>query len=183
MLASLTDLKARLKITGTDQDSFLTTLLTNASEMLKSWIGREIEAADYDEYYDGGKGYIILKHWPVNSLTALKEVWASGEETDVDSTDYVLYSESGLIVLRSGSFVDRLQGVHVQYNAGWSTVPEEIQEATLQLASMLYKLADQGEGRLGKNSISVPSGGTLSYVHQLPEATLSSIQRYRRVAI
>ena len=180
MLATLADFKIFLNIDSADtsQDTFLTSCLTNAGAIVERYLNRKIEAADYDEKYDGGgNNFIILNYMPINSISSLKD----GDDT-ISVDDYVYYADSGIVKLKSGYFEDGIQNVQISYNAGYTTVPDVIEEATLEIAALLYKGSDAGEGRLGKASISIPEGGgTLSFVNKLPDLVLLGLRSYRKV--
>lgn len=179
MLAGLSELKEYLGIQNASQDTFLTACLERASAIIEDYLQRKIEAADYSEKYDGKRAnFIILEHYPVNSVTELKD----GDDV-ISADDYVLYEKEGIIRLKSGYFNNGLQNVQVQYNAGYTNVPQAIEEACLEIATMIYKNADTGEGRLGKGSISIPEGGTLRYVSKLSPLLQEALRSYRRVVV
>jgi len=172
------DLKEYLNISGTSQDALLTKIANRASAVIEDWLGRTIQAATYTEKHDGGDNFIVVKHTPINSITSLVD-----DSVTVATSKYVYYSESGIVKLKSGYFTSGLQKVEITYNGGYSTVPDVITEAAIELGSLMYKELDAGEGRLGKGSISIPEGGTLSFIRKLNPMLIEALKRYRRVNV
>lgn len=74
MLGSLDALKTLLGITSTTQDTLLEQLLAAASESIKRYTHRDLEAGLYTEYQDGnGCRDLILRQRPVTSIASLWE--------------------------------------------------------------------------------------------------------------
>jgi len=179
MLADLQSLKDFLNISGTEADAFLTKCLQYASGAIKSYLRREIEAADYDEYYDGtGTSDLFVREWPVVSVSLLE---VGGVEVPDDG--YVVYAESGRIHLTNGHFPSGHRNVHIQYRAGYESIPEEIELACIELAGLIWRDSTQGKGHLGQSDISVREGGTIRLVRRLPPYLQEALKSYRRLAI
>ena len=122
----------------------------------------------------------MLRHYPINSVSSLAE-----DEAAVDSDDYVFY-ENGIIKLKAGFFSNGIQNIEISYNAGYAAdnIPATITEASLEIAVLLYKGSDAGEGRLGKASISQgQGGGTLSFINQLSGPLQEALRNHKRIAI
>lgn len=184
-LAAITGLKTFLHIEDDDQDDFLTSLAARASAKLDTYLGRTIEAAAYTEYYDGdGTGTLLLKERPVNSLTTL-----TVDGVAVDSEDWHLYAAQGRVVLvdgydLSGTFTKGIANVYAAYNAGYASVPADLQAVCTELAALMFQDSAQGANWLGKKSETLPSGaGTLALMHALCDMSLATLDRYRRIAI
>lgn len=139
---TLADLKEHLDIDSTDtgKDNFLINVLNAAWKMAVNYIGHDLTTANYVEYYSGdGSENVLLKHYPVNSITSiyidsLRE-WAA--QTLIDSTDYFFDANTGLVTLFQGqaSFQAGLGNVKVSYNAGYSTIPYDAQRGLIILAA------------------------------------------------
>jgi len=182
MVVDKSALKIFLNIPTADtgQDTLITALAATACGIMENYLGRVIEAADYtEEKHDGGDEMIIVKHRPLNSVSALTDYLST-----VASTSYTFYTDSGIVQLYSGHFTARPNGVLITYNGGFETVPSAITEATLQIGAMLYKESDAGEGRLGKVSIAAPQGaGTLAFIRKLDPMLLKALDRYIEVNV
>ncbi len=173
-----TEIKEYLKITGTSQDALLTKIASRAQEILEGYLSRKIEQATYTEKHDGGEPLILVKNRPIISVTSLKD-----NGVTVDASKYVVYNESGIVALKSGYFTSGLQKVEITYDAGYATVPELIKEAALEIAMLIYKDIDAGEGRFGKTGVSVPQTGNLNFIRQLNPATRLGLGKYKEVPV
>jgi len=100
-LTAKATLKTLLGVSDTSLDAVIDLLIPQADEMIKGYLGREIEQATYTEYYSGsGNQVIVLNQTPVQSITSVNEDSDGyfGEGTDafpaasllVEGTDYVL---------------------------------------------------------------------------------------------
>ena len=179
MLATLSALKSFLNISGTEADTFLTDCLKYATGIIHRYVGRQIEATDYDEYYDGtASNFVILNEYPIVSVSLLK----SGD-TMISSDDYKIYQEKGIIKLTSGYFTRGDQNIQVQYRGGYETVPEELALVCVEIAALIYRDSGVSEGRLGRASLNLREGGTVQYVRRLPEYFQNILKSYRRVSI
>ena len=92
------------------------------------------ELCDYDEEF------IALNHYPILEVVSVAVNTASYGEAEVwvtlDSTDYILYPDEGLIKLVSGKKPTiKEKSVKVTYKAGYVAVPEAIKFACIQLCS------------------------------------------------
>lgn len=89
-LTTVANVKTQLRITGSDQDTILTDLVSAVDARLKRLIGRNIEATDYTEWHDGYlEDELALRQFPVIRVNAV----LSGEDTALSVT----YSGSAII--------------------------------------------------------------------------------------
>ncbi len=173
-IITATDLKSYLEIIGTGQDTLLGNIATRANSLIQAFLNRNIEAADYTEKHDGGDNFIIVKNPPINSISSLTD-----NGTAVSTSDYVYYSDSGIVKLKNKYFTNLLQGVEISYNGGFSTVPDVIVEATLEIGAIIYKETDAGEGRLGKGSLSMNQIGSIQINRRISPILMEALKRYR----
>lgn len=141
MIATLSELKSYLGITGSSEDTLLGLLLDSANDFVLGYICREIESATFTEYFDGDwQTEILLKNYPVTSITSFEynsgtlntPVW-----TTVDPTLYKNSPNTGKIFL-SFYKIRGFQNYKVVYVAGYTTIPWDIKLATLKIASGYY---------------------------------------------
>jgi len=90
--------------------------------------------------------------------------------------DYVANIDAGILY---GSFLSQYQSVLVRYTAGYSTIPYDVQQATMMIASRIYK------GRFRDPGLSSESLGGYSY-SQRSSADIDSearemLRQYRRL--
>jgi hypothetical protein len=82
---------------------------------------------------------IVLDHRPVLSVTSLSE---SG--TALSATDYMVDNRWGVVYRQAGSYQDSewVQGrnnISITYVTGWSIIPPEVRQATLQILEHLWE--------------------------------------------
>lgn len=149
----------------------ITTVIPMVQAEFENYTGRIVDADDLDERYDGRNAEaIILKSAPVNSIASVSVFDDDGNETTIASTDYRLDSDAGVLFalatidgdgfgsvggLGDAPARNRLpayrwpygrRNVRVQYNAGWSTVPSDLNLAAIRRVCDL--VLDRGESRL-----------------------------------
>lgn len=155
MLVELDDLKTRLGIAlgDTTQDAFLTTEIAIFSETVSNYCNRVFDQTSFTEtfYHQdiGDETSYMLYHFPIISVTSVTE-------KDVDQADVVLTSRVNnrlgqLKVLNSSSFIGRLfqnyttsASIEVVYEAGYATIPLDIQEAVMSLIQVRYNKKQSG---------------------------------------
>ncbi len=176
MLVSLGLVKGFLNVSSSDtsQDSWLTNLMTAADATVKSYLGQNIEPANYLEFYEGtGTRFLPLRQRPV---TAINNLWvdfnanygqnpagAFGTDTLLtQGSDYVLDYDAGGTNSRSGLVVrintvwsqvgrtyypgkmtaeigPAFGSIKVDYNAGYATIPIDIQYACCYLVAFMRR--------------------------------------------
>lgn len=163
-IAQVKDLRG---ITVTTSDALLTTLVARVSQAVRNYCKRDFEAQTYTEYQDGkGTDEILVNQFPINSITSL---------THVDENDTVVYTWTstdyaretwGLIRLRDGIFKSGIKNIKIVYNAGYTTIPVDLQQACIAWVSWLFE--DRNQQRLGIISRIMNDGGSLRYTQHLP---------------
>ena len=101
-ITSLSEYKAYAGISGTSLDTILTTLLGVAQDQIERYCDRPaggFETGSKTENVDGtGSEYLLVKCWPITSVTTLKHRSADGSLTTLDSSEYRIDSTLGRIV-------------------------------------------------------------------------------------
>jgi hypothetical protein len=131
-------------------------LLVNAiSRQICRHISSEIKAGTYTEVWDGaGSDDLVPSEWPINSVTSVK-FSANGDFSSATAlpTTVIAYDKYS-IKLRDVRFPIGRGLVQVVYNAGYSTVPEDIQLACLLQFQWAYKKIGKGDAMIGLQSVS-----------------------------
>lgn len=157
--ASLDELKAQLRVTGTDEDTLLEALLVTAREQAEAFTRRAFLTQTWeltlDRFPEGGPLTLALP--PVQAVTSLTYIDNAGATQALITTPDVgeptvlcqvdLKSEPGRLVPLYGQCwpVTRCQpnAVTVQFRCGYGNtdydVPYPIKQATLVLAAKLYE--------------------------------------------
>lgn len=157
-LTTLQKLKQYLGITTSNDDALLTELVASANAFVLSYIGRDIEAKDYVEKYNGtGSVGITLDNDPIISIAA---VAVDGRSVPVSTGHDVpgYFFVDSQLVLRGSVFTRGKRNVDVSYRAGFDTVPADIMQAANYVAAQMYKRRD----RIGVSSKTIGQE-TISY--------------------
>lgn len=141
MLTTLDSVKTFLGITGTTDDDLLNSLIGSASEFVKSYTWRDLEATDYTHFFDWkAEREFILRQYPVNTLTSFEyNTWtiSTPERTEFDVDLYALRPDPGII--NYWCYIPRgFQNIKVIYNAWYVTIPAELELATNKMVWLYY---------------------------------------------
>lgn len=194
-MAIMTAAEARLYvrgITGTGEDSTLSTLVSRADAVFASYVGlppataggvATLEDTTITLYLDGPGGQELrLPYGPVLSITSIHDsddrLYASADL--VAAADYELYGLESLIRLTDtsshGYWSTGRRAIKVAAVIGFSTVPEDIKHAAgLQVAHWF-----QGRDHVGRKSINQGGGSiTVNGLDLLPEVK-QALNPYRQ---
>ena len=184
-MAIMTAAEARLYvrgITGTGEDSNLSTLISRADAVFASFLGlppasagaaATLEDTTITLYLDGPGGQELrLPYGPILSVTSIPDsddrLYSSADL--VAASDYELYGDESLIRLTDtsshGYWSTTRRAIKVAAVIGFSTIPEDIKHAAgLQVAHWF-----QGRDHVGRKSISQGGGSiTVNGLDLLPE--------------
>lgn len=198
-LTNLTRLKIALGITDDDSDDLLDQLREEAEAAAARIMRRNLMSASYTEYYDGPcSTTLILRNSPV---TAVAGVWidaygAAGQASGSFSGDALTagmdYFSRSLgedernpgELIRYVGWQPGVGNIKVQYTAGYSTCPPDVQGAIHAIVARMR--ADIQQGRpmqsetLGAYSYSLLMGGDEGKEMSSARAMLL---KYRRVVL
>lgn len=144
-LTSLAHLREYLKkeTADTEDDTFLQDIITRMSADIEKKCGRTFIATTHTEYYKGdGKDRLLTRQFPINSVTSIHvdedRLWAS--DTALDSDDITISDDvPGLIILNGDYFdLSNVENVKVVYNAGYATIPYDLESACIKLCAIEY---------------------------------------------
>lgn len=156
-LDTLSNVKARLGISGSGDDTLLVLLQDSADRFIANWCERDFEGGTFTEYLPGGAEFVHLRNYPVASVTSVKvdPNYAFGSDTVVSSSCYVVHLEWGVIQSISGPFLPRShiglvnsdlrtwtrgpRVVQVVYSVTTSQVPNDVKEACARLIGSWYR--------------------------------------------
>ena len=190
-LSTLADLKAYLGVTATTNDTIMCDMIDRASvEIEEACGGRRFVAASYDEYHDGDgrHGAVYLNQYPIISTGTVRDdtqrppTWDSAT---VVSSDYITtYEDEGKIVRTDAPFQKGIENVRIQYQAGFNTVPLDIQKECVRLAAVDWFNSPAGKGRLGRSSEALPGNqGTNAFDVNAAKVSVAIVKRYGRLAV
>ncbi len=155
MLVSLDDMKEYLGIPlgDTSQDSYLTTELLMFTEAIENYCNRKFEVATYVEriyhrdFYNARDHH--LYHFPIVSIASAIE--KAKDEDDITLNTLVNKRTGKFNVLDEDEYFTRLfvntgrNGyMDITYDAGYATVPLEVQESVKMLVQARYNKKNSG---------------------------------------
>lgn len=153
MLVSLDDMKDYLGITDNSEDSYLTSELLLFSETVENYCNRKFEVATYVEriyhrdFYNVRDHY--LYHFPVVSIASAIE--KAKDESDVTLSTIVNKRTGRINVVDENEYFTKLfvnsgrNGyMEITYDAGYATIPSEIQESVKMLIQARYNKKQSG---------------------------------------
>jgi hypothetical protein len=156
-LDTLANVKARLGITSSADDTFIGLLQDSADTAIGNYCDRDFAGGTFTEYHSGGSEFVHLRNFPVTSVTSVKvdAARAFGSETVVSISDYVTHTDRGVIQSVSGPFLPRQREglvnsdvriwtrgprvVQVVYATATSAVPADVKEAYARLIGHWYR--------------------------------------------
>jgi uncharacterized phiE125 gp8 family phage protein len=140
-LDTLANVKARLGISSSSDDTLLGLLMDSADDWVANQTGRDFAGGTYTEFFPGHAELLILANFPVASVTSVKvdPAGAYGSDTLIDSTNYAVHSERGVIQSKVGPLGCRgPRVVQVVYTTATSAVPDDVKEAYARLVGHWY---------------------------------------------
>tara|TARA_R100000329_G_C7594281_1_gene210676 strand:+ start:38 stop:676 length:639 start_codon:yes stop_codon:yes gene_type:complete len=137
-LCAYTDVEAIIQV---DLSSTLQTTITNsiipfADQIIKTYLGYDIEAADQTEILFGDNmRELNLKHIPVNSIASITEDGNSLSEGN--ESDYVFHSNGRVERVLGRWSGAKPKNVTITYNAGYSTIPNDIKFTSARMSARI----------------------------------------------
>lgn len=129
-LDTLANVKARLGITSSADDTLLGLLQDAADQAVANVCNRDFAGGTFTETFPGGSEFVYLRNFPVASVTTVKvdPAYGFGADTVVPATAYVVHAERGVVQALGGPFLpgERSGLVNVDVR-GWTAGPAVVQ--------------------------------------------------------
>ena len=141
MTVTLTQAKAQLRVTHTDEDTYITDLIARARAWVERYIASPIAAsAVIDTFLEFGD-YLELTRSPFISLTSIAYVDSEGDAATIDLVETPPRVQDGLIYPPTAGWpaITAYSTITVTYQAGFATTPPEIDQAMLLLVGHWYE--------------------------------------------
>jgi len=141
---SLDNMKAHLRVDGSDEDMLISAYLNAATAALdgEGELSRAIITQSWDEAFKNPSRDVYLSMKPAASLTSVKYYDTDNVEQTATLGDFTLYSSSDWAFVRSDSWpatYDRPDAITVRYVAGEASAPENIVQAVKLIVSHWYQ--------------------------------------------
>jgi hypothetical protein len=128
---------------GTGADALLANLIARATKEIQTFLHRVGFQNTYTEFKDGRHSdRIHVVERPIVSVTSLhdslEQTWDA--TTEIAAADFLIDKVAGRIAKKYGvPFFDGFQNVRAVYVGGWATVPGDVEQACIDLASMKWE--------------------------------------------
>lgn len=164
--ATLIELKTALRITDTNDDTELQSKLTSASRRVDRDTGRRfwVDGSTSARVYQARHEELLTVDDISTSTGLIVEIGRGLSWSTVDANSYDLLPENAEADSKAIETLLRVNGcwplwgpqrVRVTAKWGWPVVPEEIKNATILLASRLFRRKDSPEGVKGFSDLGV----------------------------
>ena len=196
-LCVLADLKAWLNIQTSTEDTLLQSLITRGSLQMLRWMNRDhIIATAYTENRDGNDALFLLpRNFPLISVSNVTVDGVSiPAATSQVGPGFVF--DARKIMLRGGSsaffstsayssqfqyrFTRGFQNVQLVYQAGYASVPADLQQAAIEGFTYVYRRRTH----IGEDSSSANGQVTISFSKEMLQASvLLTLDQYTKRAL
>lgn len=168
---SLTEAKAHLRVTHSDDDTYISTLINSARSTVEQFCGAALLQQSWSVFCDAWPTQGIF-NLPLNPIMSITDLLIYGEDdvaATLDPAHYFLDSASKpcRLILRGGRSVPtpgrRANGIEIKliagFGAGASAVPNQIKQALLIIIADWYASrgdVDAGDLPLSARSLLAP---------------------------
>lgn len=176
-LASLNDLKKYLQMPDVvSADAELTRLLGMADACIELELNRTLSSGTRTERRSGyGTDILSLRDYPVTAVSLLKingvEIAAS-----VDGSAGYYFERESIYLLGGMCFTRGRKNILINYTAGYTTIPADIQHAAIEIAAQAFREREW----IGQTSKSL-AGETTAFARGfMPDSAKETLSKYRR---
>jgi hypothetical protein len=142
---TLEQYKTYAEITSTEKDRKLEMLINNVETIIKNYCGISFTSATYTEDLDLEGNYVFLSEIPASSVTTVSYYDADGVLTAIDAAEYRLYTGESMLeltntavsLIATSKYLNKQ--VRVVYVAGYSTIPLDVKQVTMDLVKYYDK--------------------------------------------
>lgn len=170
-----------LPLSDTSQDALVELLINASSTYLQAECDRSFVAQSVTEKRHGrSSNLILLKEWPVNTITELRIDSAAiftDPATLIDPTAYQIADDGNSVLLLAQKFPKGYNNVRVIYNAGYAAIPSDLEHACLWLCTWYYRMRESQD--IGRKSRS-KGDETTEMLQSAPQEVRDCIRRYKR---
>jgi hypothetical protein len=184
-LTTLAAVKQWLLLTGTGaSDDVLNTLISACSTYIQNWLNRTIALATYTEVRNGlGTPLIVTQQFPIVSVASVTVDGVPIQPRpalapNMTSSCFGGYVFSDIAIMLSGGVFPRgVQNVQFVYDAGYASVPPDIDHACVEMIGDWFKYSN----RIGMLSEGI-EGQTISFTNvPITSRAQGVLNQYKKV--
>lgn len=151
---SLENVKSWLQLTTDTADGELSRLIRAASAFIETKLSRRLLIQEYSETYNGPGGFLLpLRNTPIAEVASLRVGGVSIRRASDGSAapSGYRFDQAAVYLVGGAQFERGVQNVSVVYTAGYTEVPADIEQVTIELVGQKFK----EKGRIGEQSKSL----------------------------
>lgn len=175
-------LKANQQTLNAPNNLLLEELINRMTDLMEDYCGRRFKKTTYTDLLVDGNGseFLFLKNFPINSVTSIYRHYLVGDDDELDSDYYVIYSAEGYIYREAG-FVKGHQNYKITYDAGYDFDNDGIPAGLQLLCNKICTFEYNSYSRVGIKSEKIGSYSvTYDVVNILPVELLEQLDMWRR---
>lgn len=156
-LITVNDVQLYLDNSTTSLTSFLYSCINYVGKNFENYCQRSLRNYSITGFYDGDyTDTLLVKNYPINSLSGLAYKTSDTTFTDYDLDDVYIYDT--YLKLENEKFPSGKQNIRIYYNAGFETIPDDIKKIAIEAVVETFKESNLGHSRLGIDSSNINSG-------------------------
>lgn len=162
---------------GDDEAGRIEYLISASSDNIESICNRKFNLDSYDEVYNIDGSNLNLNQFPIDSITNISYGSPFGDEDriDLETNQYTIDSISGILSM-SLRFNKIEQYIRVQYDAGYETIPNDLNLICVQ------DVVDQLSNSTTNGTLKVEKLGDRSHTYfssaEKQDNLISKLQKY-----
>lgn len=169
-----------IPLSNTAEDARVELFINAASDRASTYCNRIFVLDDYTESHHGRRQNILLPlQYPINSVAELRIAgdrnWTDAANL-IDASKYFIGDGSDSIIY-DGIFPNGFGNVRIIYNAGYVTIPSDLQLACLWFVEWFYR--HRTSENMGKTSIS-KGDESIGILAEAPKMILQILDDYKR---
>jgi len=147
---ALAEVKAYLRVDGSDEDALIAGLVRSATELCEAFTRLALIERDVEEIVPGRASWTRLGRAPVRAILGVFALDAAGAETPLAGGDHAVDIDAagdGWVRLPRGGGGRVLVRYRVGGAADWNGVPEALRQGIVRMVAHLYSHRDREDGR------------------------------------
>jgi hypothetical protein len=182
-LTTLDEVKLAMETTSPDNDTDLSSRITDVSHRMQTFLDRDLQQQTYVEVHDGGCPRIYVENPPIQSITGVvvATTWDFANGSTVPATDYLTVNQNWdidhLTVWPGGR-----NAIQVTYVGGYldavnvsSTLPKDLRGAATK--QVVFEFTNRKF--VGQTAIDVADGQIVIPEKAFLDSVIAVMKRYR----